>query len=442
MPSHANTTTAHLTREWRAGRLFVQRSQASHPIVRSCVEASDPEGTPLLTQHVGLAMEVVKRNAWEVLAPHGWVVVGSFLVTAMLTPVMRALAMRFRIVDKPDDFLKPHARPIAYLGGVAIYLGWLTGLTWLAVSSPASRNWAISLTMAGGVIMLLGLADDLWNIKPWQKLLGQVLAAGILLSSNVGVNIWDLFLTALNIEWPLWIVRSLSVLTTVFVVVAASNAANLLDGLDGLCSGVTGIISVCFLVLATHMAMHAPPDRQDLALVRIVAALAMVGAVCGFLPYNSKPATIFMGDAGSMLLGLYAAAMMLMFGTRSSFRWVLGAVMMFGLPILDTSLALLRRIRLHRPIFTGDRSHLYDQLVDRSFSVRQTIAICYGLAAFYGIIGLTIILIRGRYYALIIYPVVVALTLYLCHCWGFLKPPVESPQERAGSRTPSPGDTG
>jgi UDP-GlcNAc:undecaprenyl-phosphate GlcNAc-1-phosphate transferase len=156
-----------------------------------------------------------------------------------------------------------------------------------------------------------------------------------------------------------------------------------------------------------------------------------------------------MGDAGSMLLGLYVAAMMLMFGetvtpaghlTRNP-RWVLGAVMMFGLPILDTSLALLRRIRLHRPIFAGDRSHLYDQLVDRGFTVRQTVAVCYALAAFYGTVGLAVMVLRIRY-TVAVYPVVVAGTLYLCHRLGFLQPPVESPRERAGAGQLPPGGAG
>jgi UDP-GlcNAc:undecaprenyl-phosphate GlcNAc-1-phosphate transferase len=213
--------------------------------------------------------------------------------------------------------------------------------------------------------------------------------------------------------------------TSVFIVLAGANATNLLDGLDGLCSGVTGVISLCFLAMATHLAMYASEPK----LLPVIAPLAMAGAVCGFLPYNSSPATIFMGDAGSMLLGLYAAAMMLLFGQGANPKWVVGAVMIFGLPILDTSLALLRRVRLHRPIFAGDRSHLYDQLVDRGYSVRQTVGICYGLAAFYGVMGLTIMFIRIRY-ALVLYPAVAVVTLYLCHRWGFLNPPEETPREQ------------
>ena len=384
-----------------------------------------------MIEHSCLAVGV-RRDVWEVLQPYGWVVVISFAVAVALTPILRAFALRFRVVDEPDQFLKPHARPIAYLGGIAIYLGWVAGMLILVVSHPAGQLWATGLILGGGVILLVGLADDLFSIRPWQKLLGQMLAAAALLVFGIGRHIWSIS----RVPVPDWAALPLSVVVTVFVVVAAANATNLLDGLDGLCSGVTGIISVCFLVLATYLATYADARTNDV--VRVVASLAMAGAVSGFLPYNSRPATIFMGDAGSMLLGLYVAAMMLMFGETvtpagrltGNPRWVLGAVMMFGLPILDTSLALLRRLRLHRPIFTGDRSHFYDQLVDRGFTVRQTVAVCYALAAFYGAVGLAVMVLRIRY-TVAVYPVVVAVTLYLCHRLGFLEPPVESARERA-----------
>jgi UDP-GlcNAc:undecaprenyl-phosphate GlcNAc-1-phosphate transferase len=274
--------------------------------------------------------------------------------------------------------------------------------------------------------MLVGLVDDIWKIKPWQKLLGQAAAGVILLAFGIGLTFWHILLP-LGVQWPDWLVMVLSAPMAIFILIAASNATNLLDGLDGLCSGVTGTIAVCFAILSTHLATYSTGD--SIVGVQIVASLAMLGAVCGFLPYNTNPATIFMGDAGSMLLGLYAAGMMLLFANGITGRWLLGAIMIFGLPILDTSLALLRRLRLHRPIFGGDRSHLYDQLVDRGYSVRQTVIICYALSVFYGLVGLAIIFIRIRY-ALLIYPIVAAITLYLCHHWDFLKLPAESEKER------------
>jgi UDP-GlcNAc:undecaprenyl-phosphate/decaprenyl-phosphate GlcNAc-1-phosphate transferase len=373
------------------------------------------------------------RTFREVLSPYGWVLVCSFLVTAVSTPLVRALAMKFRIVDKPDSFLKPHGHPVAYLGGVAIYLGWLAGLLPVVLAKEQALNRGLGLALAGGVIMLVGVVDDMRNIKPWQKLLGQMSAGIILVVFGIGGSFWHVLLNPMGVEWPDSVIWALSIPTTIFIVIAASNATNLLDGMDGLCSGVTGVIALCFVVLATHLATYSVDD--SLVWVKITGSLAMLGAVCGFLPYNTNPATIFMGDAGSMLLGLYAAVMMLLFGNGDTARWLLGAIMIFGLPILDTSLALLRRLRLHRPIFGGDRSHLYDQLVDRGYTVRQTVIICYALSAFYGLVGLAIIFIRIRY-ALMVYPIVAAMTIYLCYHWGFLKPPVESDQERAAANTP------
>jgi UDP-GlcNAc:undecaprenyl-phosphate/decaprenyl-phosphate GlcNAc-1-phosphate transferase len=367
----------------------------------------------------------------QTLAPYGWIVGISYLVSVIATPLVRAVARRYRIVDKPDGLLKPHSHPIAYLGGVAVYLGWLAGMLTLLVTTdaPETRRWIIGLCLAGGLATLVGLLDDLFKLRPVVKLLGQALAGALLLVFGIGLQIIPNAMNVLDIPCPAALEMPLSALMTIFIVIAATNATNLLDGMDGLCSGVTGIISLMFLVLATYLAMYHYSPAHDP--VRVVTALAMVGAVIGFLPYNYSPATIFLGDAGSILLGLFAAAMMLMFGERGIIRWLLGAVMIFGLPILDTSLALLRRLRLHRPIFAGDRSHLYDQLVDRGFTVKETVTICYVLSAFYGLMGLLIILLPEGYgrYSVLIYAGVAAATLYLCHRWGFLKPPIAKESE-------------
>jgi len=363
--------------------------------------------------------------------PRVWAGAIALVVTLVATPIARALALRWKVVDRPDGLLKPHARPIAYLGGAAVYLGWLAGLAFLFVVETASRKWTAGLALAGLVVLIVGLLDDLKDIKPKAKILGQVLAAGVLLGAGIGDHIVTVFIVPLRQVWPdlvcpQWLQIGLSVPMTIFLVVAACNATNLLDGLDGLCSGVTGIISLMFLFLAAHLAMWGYSQAGDS--VRIVTSMAMAGAAIGFLRFNISPATIFLGDAGSMLLGLYVAAMILMFGERGIAKWVLGSFMIFGLPILDTSLAMLRRVRLHRPIFSGDRSHLYDQLVDRGYSVRQTVAICYGLSVFYGLMGVAIIVLRTRH-AIPIYVGVVAVTLYLCYRWGFLRNPEASQLE-------------
>ena len=178
----------------------------------------------------------------------------------------------------------------------------------------------------------------------------------------------------------------LSVLIAIVIVLGACNSANLIDGLDGLSTGVTGIISLGFFLLASHLAAWGYSDRGDP--VRLVLAIAMFGAALGFLPWNFNPAKIFMGDAGSMLLGYNCGVLILLFAERGKMRWVVGAVMIFALPVFDTALAMFRRWRAGRSIFEGDRSHFYDQLVHRGLSVRRTVLVCYVLTVFYAALGL------------------------------------------------------
>jgi len=156
--------------------------------------------------------------------------------------------------------------------------------------------------------------------------------------------------------------------------------------------------------------------------VRVILCLGLLGAVCGFLPFNRHPAKIFMGDAGSMLLGFVVAALMILFAEKAV-RWCIASVVVFGLPILDTAVALARRLLNHRPMFVSDRGHIYDQMIDRGIPLKKTVAICYGLAALYALVGLGLSLrtkIRARY-ALVIYLLVFAVSGIIVWKKGYLK---------------------
>jgi len=153
--------------------------------------------------------------------------------------------------------------------------------------------------------------------------------------------------------------------------------------------------------------------------VRVIICLGLLGAVCGFLPFNRYPAKIFMGDAGSMLLGFVVAALMILFAEKIP-RWWLASIVVFGLPILDTAVALLRRFVNKRPLFVSDRGHIYDQMIDRGIPLKRTVAICYGLAGMYAIIGLVMSQIRTRY-ALIVYIVVFVASGIVVWKKGYLK---------------------
>jgi len=337
----------------------------------------------------------------EVASTYWPVALSSFGVALAATPICRAYARSRRIVDRPDDFLKPHKRPIPYLGGVAIFLAWATGIvvaTWIEGLNVRPRIMA-GVLIAGFLIMAVGLFDDLRIMKPRPKLLLNIAVGIVVFAFGVGRNVFSGFTDAAIVAKDptlAWADQLFSVGLSLFIIVGACNATNLIDGLDGLCSGVLGIISVGFFVLATFFAAWGP--HLEISHERMVLSLAMLGAALGFLPYNRNPATIFMGDAGSMLLGLNAAVLILMISDIGQLRWTLGAITVFGLPISDMLLTLLRRWRNARPLMIGDRSHFYDQLVDRGYTVRQVVAISYALTAFFVVVGcVTTIFVRTRY---------------------------------------------
>lgn len=397
-------------------------------------------------------------TATEVLGPIWHIGAVAFGVSLVTTPIVRAIAYKLRIVDRPDDLLKPHDRPIAYMGGVAMCVGMLFGLGYYVATMPnlavawsdlghalssgsvgllmQNALWILmSIALATTVVMVVGLIDDIRDISPGKKVLGQVLASGILLLGGVGTRMADAFLQAAGISAPDWIIIPASCLVCVFVVICACNAANLLDGLDGLCGGVTGIIALGFLALAVWLAMCS--NYQDSYQVRVVLCLAVAGAVLGFLPYNIPPASIFMGDAGSMMLGFFVATMMSLFCLEGNARWLLASGVIFALPILDTSLAVIRRLRSGKSVFAGDRSHLYDQLVDRGMSVRQVVGLFYLLSVLAAVVGVTLSIVMRARHAVIVYLVLLVVIWTIFYKLGMITPPEHDHADDPGHSSPT-----
>lgn len=387
----------------------------------------------------------------------GWT---AFLAAVFLTPVAMRLAHRFRVLDIPDQNLKPHAQPTPYLGGTAICAAWTVALV-VAMVRGDVQDWLVLLPiLLGGIAMsVLGLVDDVRHIAPKARLLvGTGIIAAVVLTTGAGFELVDSLMSGMyhvlgeyGIVLPPALTTAIrvastpiSVLISVFVVLGACNSTNLIDGLDGLCSGVTALISLGFLLLASHLAVWGYSATGDP--VRLVLAIAMLGAALGFLPWNFNPARIFMGDAGSVLLGYNCGILILLFAERGNFRWVIGALMIFALPVFDTALAVFRRWRAGRSIFEGDRSHFYDQLVQRGLSVRQTVLVWYALTVAYALIGLLltwirpapdgetnpIMVVRTRH-AVPLYLGVVAITA-LAAWWAGLT----RPEEPRRTRTPRP----
>ena len=354
----------------------------------------------------------------------------SFISALIATLLCKNIALKLGIVDKPDNLVKTHKGSVAYLGGVGIFVGLtvgiLTGIYCLGPGQSAalsdqehfrlSMRWLIGILAGSAIACFVGLTDDIFDLKPRYKFIGQILAGCILLLAGIRPNLY-------RVAGPLHLPMTdgleivLGVFIVFFFVLGATNSLNLLDGLDGLCAGVTAIITIALLLLSVHLATWGYSPTGDP--VRIVICLGLVGGVCGFLPFNRHPAKIFMGDAGSMLLGFTAAALMLLFAERVP-RWWLASIVVFGLPILDTSVALVRRLINHRPLFVSDRGHIYDQMIDRGIPLKKTVVICYLLAGLYAVIGLAMSQIR-TWYAAGVYVVVFVVSGVVVWRKGYLK---------------------
>ncbi len=325
--------------------------------------------------------------------------IAAFVSSLAATWLCKKIAIKCGIVDKPDDLVKTHKEPIAYLGGVGILVGLTVGVLYGLVLIrreeffPQSTVWLLGILAGAAVACFIGLMDDIFDIKPIQKIGGQLLAAVILLLAGVMPNL-DFVQAQLGIPINNAFQTFLEGALVVAFVLGATNSLNLLDGLDGLCAGVTAIITIAMLLVAIHLATWGFSDIGDP--VRIVICLALIGGVFGFLPFNRYPAKIFMGDAGSMLLGFVIAALMILFAEGIP-RWWLASIVVFGLPILDTAVALIRRLINKRPLFISDRGHIYDQMIDRGMPLKKTVAICYLLAGLYAILGLLMSQVRTRY---------------------------------------------
>jgi UDP-GlcNAc:undecaprenyl-phosphate GlcNAc-1-phosphate transferase len=290
----------------------------------------------------------------------GPLVLASALSLSLLTtPLVRGLCRRWRLHDFPwGDALKIHRSPVPRLGGLAVALS-VFGAMLLGSHLLGGRDGSVpSLLVPGLLVTVLGAVDDLRGLRPSYRLAGHLVAATLLISAGGLVSPPD---------------RSPYLLLAAgFGLLAATNAMNLLDGLDGLAAGVAALAAAGFLALAA-----ARDDGVSQTL-----ALATLGASVGFLPYNFNPASIFLGDCGSTLLGFLLGTLMgRSWAAARDLSGTLAPLFVMGVPLFDTSLAIGRRLVRRRPLFVGDRSHFYDWLVQRGLTQRAAVGLCYGLAA-------------------------------------------------------------
>ncbi len=325
----------------------------------------------------------------------------AFLAALGLTPAAIGLARKFNIVDMPNQ-RKVHANPTPRLGGLAIYAGFVLGALALVVYT----RQVAALLIAGTLVMLTGLVDDMKDIAAKLKLLGQVIAALVLVEAGYTVR----FITN-PFPGDMLSLGVLGVPITVLWLVGISNAVNLIDGLDGLASGVSAIAAV-----STAIVCLSQGEWTAAALAGVLAAAAL-----GFLPWNFHQAKTFMGDCGALFLGFILGALALMgLSKGATVVSVFIPFIILGIPVFDTFFAIIRRMLLKRPIFEADKMHLHQTLLSLGLSHRQTVLTIYAVSLVMGLAAV-LMAVLARAEAMMVLIAVTLLTFLGADCLGVLR---------------------
>jgi UDP-GlcNAc:undecaprenyl-phosphate GlcNAc-1-phosphate transferase len=340
-----------------------------------------------------------------------WSITFAFLlalaVSALATPLVARLAINLGAIDRPDA-RKVNLRPnIPLLGGISVALGFFVGLAAAVLFAPDEtgfRSHLEGLLLGGLVVLSLGALDDRWGLSALPKLLVQILAAGIAiafgfqidhLTDPISRQVWYLP------TWAIWVV------TTLWIVVV-TNSINLMDGLDGLATGIAAIIGITLTFIAW----------QGNHVLGVVVGVSLVGALLGFLPYNFPPARIFVGDTGALFIGYSLSLLALEGYQRVTLLTFIVPLLALAVPLIDTVLSILRRVRRRTSIMKADRLHIHHRLLESEGSHRSAVLSIYFLTACFCIIAVSFTRLEG-YAALLFLGAVGLLTLRLLRNLGF-----------------------
>lgn len=320
------------------------------------------------------------------------IIVAAF-AAILLTPLVKRLAFRIGAVDAPN-YRKVHARIMPRLGGLAIFGGFLVGV---AILRPESE-YTLAVILGATVIIITGVLDDMYEISAKAKMLGQFLAALIIVFVG-GINI-EMINLPFGGELDFGF---LSIPFTILWIIAITNAINLIDGLDGLAAGVSTIALVTMSTMAFIMG-----ETFVLAMAAILAASAF-----GFLFHNFHPAKIFMGDTGALFLGFMIAVLSLLGFKNLTVVSFIIPVIMLGVPISDTFFAIVRRLRNKQKWSDPDKSHLHHRLIDLGFSHKQTVLLIYAIAVLFGLAAIIFSMAKVWGAILLITVILVAIELFV-----------------------------
>ena len=316
----------------------------------------------------------------------------AFIVSFMATPYTMKVAEKIGAVDIPKDKRRMHKKAMPKFGGPAVIIGFLVSVIYLLIVMSTEHTIdlfgpeqygkkLLGMFLGIVVISITCIVDDIKTIKPITKLIGQVLAAIIVVVFGIRIDEFTLpFIQSQEIE------GFLSMLITVLWIVGVTNAINLIDGLDGLSSGISVISSISLLVI---FVLNGSP------FIAIVLITALAGALVGFLPFNFAPAKTFIGDTGSNFLG-FSLSIISILGVAKTYTAavIVLPLIVLGLPIFDTLWAIIRRLikgKSIKAIFKADKGHLHHRIVAKGFSQKQAVLILYGISATFGIFAVILL---------------------------------------------------
>lgn len=317
----------------------------------------------------------------------------AFVTAFVITPYTIRLANKLNAIDKPEK-RRVNKTPMPRLGGLAVIIGFLVSSIYLIIVTTLEKNFnpfgveqylhkLIGMLIGILILAVFGFIDDIRSLPAWVKLLGQILAAASVVSFGIKID---------NIEIP-FLEQTLNINNNIYVyilsvgwIVGITNAINLIDGLDGLSSGVTLISCISLIIVFT---MNASP------IIALILITALAGAIVGFLPYNFNPAKTFIGDIGAQFLG-FSLSIISILGTAKTYTLLvlISPLIILALPICDTLFAIIRRIikgKSIKAVFAPDTGHIHHKLMKKGYTQKQAVLILYGISACFGMFAIILL---------------------------------------------------
>lgn len=329
------------------------------------------------------------------------VVATCFIVTLLITFYVKKIAKHIGAMDIPNE-RKVHKTPMPRLGGIAIFMGFLIGYMLFGVQSTQMN----SILIGSFIILIIGVIDDIKPLDAKTKLIGQMVAACVLIFyGNIVLDKVTAFGFYINFGF-------LAYPITILFVIGCINMINLIDGLDGLSSGTCAIFYLTIGVIAFI--------KNSLGVLNVSLAFIMLGSTLGFLYHNFHPAKIFSGDSGSMFQGFMIATISLLGFKTATLISLVVPILILGIPILDTIFAIIRRTLKHQPIYLPDKSHLHHQLLALGLSHRNTVLAIYGMNILFASASI-IYFLKNRVIGQFIYVAILILIIWLISRTSIIK---------------------